>query len=79
MVGMTYTCGGGCEELIVASICHPYDSDEPLPTEELGGDVTDYCCSRKNQLILGRNANNTIHCGGAPAVIPVEKTSWNFW
>jgi hypothetical protein len=28
-VRMTYTLGRGCEELIVASACPPYDSDEP--------------------------------------------------
>jgi hypothetical protein len=40
MVSITYTYGGGCEELIVASAYLPYDSDEPTQTKELR-DTTD--------------------------------------
>jgi hypothetical protein len=30
---ITYTYGGGCKELIVASAYFPYDSDEPPPNQ----------------------------------------------
>jgi hypothetical protein len=60
---MTYACGGGCKELIVASAYLPYDSDKPPPTKELW-DVTDYCHIRKKQLIIGCDANiHHILCG----------------
>jgi hypothetical protein len=75
-VRITYTYGGGYEELIVASAYLPYDSDEPPPTKEMR-DITDYCRCRKEQLIVGCDAN--AHCGGAPAPIQQEKASWNFW
>jgi hypothetical protein len=55
-VRITYTYGGGCEELIIASAYLPYDSDEPPETTEVR-DITDYCCSRKKQLIIGWDAN----------------------
>jgi hypothetical protein len=41
MVRITYTYGGGSEELIVASAYLPYDSYEPLPTKEVR-DITDH-------------------------------------
>jgi hypothetical protein len=53
---ITYAYGGGCEELIVASRYPPYNSDEPPSTEEVR-DITDYCYSRKKELITGRDAN----------------------
>jgi hypothetical protein len=53
---MTYTYGGVCEELIVASAYLPYDSNEPPPTNEMR-DIFEYCQSRKKQLIVGRDAN----------------------
>jgi hypothetical protein len=55
MVRITYTYGGGCEELIIASAYLLYDSDEPPPTKVR--DITDYCSSRKKQLIIGCDAN----------------------
>jgi hypothetical protein len=54
-VRITYTYGGGCEELIVASAYLPYNSDEPSPTTVR--DIIDYCYSRKKQLITGCDAN----------------------
>jgi hypothetical protein len=56
MVRVTYTCGGSCEELIIASAYLLYDSDEPSPTKELR-DVIDFCCSRKKKLIIVCDAN----------------------
>jgi hypothetical protein len=58
---ITYAYGGGCEELTVASPYLPYDSDEPPPTKEVK-DITDYCHSRKKQLIIGcdGNAHHTV-------------------
>jgi hypothetical protein len=56
MVRITYTYGGGYEEFIVPSAYLPYDSDEPPLTKEVR-DITDYCYSRKKQLIIGCNAN----------------------
>jgi splicing factor 45 len=55
-VRITYTCGGGCKELIVASAYLPYDSDEPPPTKEERG-IIEYCHSRKKQLNIGCDAN----------------------
>jgi hypothetical protein len=55
-VRITYTYGGGCEELIAASAYLPCDSDEPPPTKGVR-DVTDYCHGRKRQLIIGCHAN----------------------
>jgi hypothetical protein len=43
-VRITYTYGGGCEELFVASAYLPYDSDEPPLTKEVR-DIIDYCYS----------------------------------
>jgi hypothetical protein len=45
-VRITYTYGGVCEELIVASAYLPYDSDEPPPTKEVR-DIIEHCQSRK--------------------------------
>jgi hypothetical protein len=55
-VRMAYKCGGGCEELIIASSYLPHDSDEPLPTEERRN-ITGYCHSWKNHLIIGCDTN----------------------
>jgi hypothetical protein len=55
-VRITYAYGRGYEELTVASAYLPYDSDEPPPTKEVR-DITDYCYSRKKQLIIGCDAN----------------------
>jgi hypothetical protein len=41
-VRITYTYGGCCEELNVASAYFPYDSDEPPPTKEVR-DIINYC------------------------------------
>jgi hypothetical protein len=51
-----YTYGGGNRELVVTSAYLPYDSDEPPPSKEVK-DITDYCYSRKKQLIIGCDAN----------------------
>ncbi|PNF43884.1 hypothetical protein B7P43_G02776, partial [Cryptotermes secundus] len=55
-VRITYPYRGGSRELIIASVYLPYDSDGTPPTKEMR-DVTDYCCSRKKQLIIGCDAN----------------------
>jgi hypothetical protein len=65
MVRMTYACRGGCKELIVASAYLPYDSDEPLPTNE-PWDITDYCHIMKEQHIIGCDAStHHILCGSS--------------
>ncbi|PNF13587.1 hypothetical protein B7P43_G18191 [Cryptotermes secundus] len=46
----------GSKELIIASVYLPYYSDEPPPTKEMRY-ITDYCFSRKRQLIIGCDAN----------------------
>jgi hypothetical protein len=56
MVRITYIYGRGCEVLTVASAYLPYDSDEPPSTKEFR-DITDYCHSRKKQLIIGCDSN----------------------
>ncbi|PNF19291.1 hypothetical protein B7P43_G07515 [Cryptotermes secundus] len=55
-VRIIYPYRGGSKELIVASFYLSYNSDEPPPTKEMG-DIIDYCCSRKKQLIIGCDAN----------------------
>jgi hypothetical protein len=55
-VRIIYTYCGGCVELIVASAYLPCDSDEPPPNQGVK-DVIDYCHSRKQQLIMRRDAN----------------------
>jgi hypothetical protein len=77
-VRITYTYGGGCEELIVASAYFPYDSDEPPPTREVR-DTTDYCHGRKKQLIIGCDANAHHILWGSNGTNPREKASCNFW
>jgi splicing factor 45 len=52
---ITYTYGGGCEELLVASDYLPYDSDEPPPTQDVH-DIINYCHFSKKQLIIGCDA-----------------------
>ncbi|PNF38780.1 hypothetical protein B7P43_G12820 [Cryptotermes secundus] len=52
----TYPYREGRKEQIVASVYLPYDSDEPPPTKEMRA-ITDYCCRRKKQLIIGCDAN----------------------
>jgi hypothetical protein len=54
-VRITYTYGGVCEEIIVASAYLPYDSDEPPPTKEVR-DIIQHCQSRKKQHIVGCDA-----------------------
>jgi hypothetical protein len=56
MVTITYTYGGSCEELTVASAYLPYGSDEPPPTKLR--DITDYCHSMKKQLIIACDASS---------------------
>jgi hypothetical protein len=55
-VRIVYTYGGGHRELTVASAYLPYDSYEPPRTKEVR-DITDYCHSRKKQLMIGCDAN----------------------
>jgi hypothetical protein len=55
-VRITYTYRGICKELIVASAYLTYDSDGTPPAKEMR-DITDYCQSRKKQLIIGCDAN----------------------
>jgi hypothetical protein len=55
-VRITYTYGGVCEELTVASAYLPYDSNEPPPTKEMR-DIIECRKSRKKQLIVGCDAN----------------------
>jgi hypothetical protein len=56
MVRITYTYGGVCEELIIASAYFPHDSDEPPLTKEMT-DIIEHCQSRKRRLIVGCDAN----------------------
>jgi hypothetical protein len=44
------------EKLIITSTYLLYDVDEPPPTKEVR-DVTDYCSSRRKQLIIGSDTN----------------------
>jgi hypothetical protein len=75
MLRMAYTCGGGCEELIIASAYVPHDSVEPLPTKERRVTAT----AGKTNSSLGVIPMHTTYYGGAPAPIPEEKVSWNIW
>jgi hypothetical protein len=62
-VRITYTYGGICEELIVASAYLSHDLDEPPPTKEVR-DIIQHCQNRKKQLIVGCDANaHHILCG----------------
>jgi hypothetical protein len=47
-VRITYTYGGVCEELIIASAYFPYDSDGPPPTKEMR-DIIENCCGNLPQ------------------------------
>jgi splicing factor 45 len=68
-VRLTYTYGGGNRELVVISAYLPYDSDEQSPTKEVR-DITDYCYSRKKQLIIGCDANAHHTLWGSTSVNP---------
>jgi hypothetical protein len=68
-VRLTYTYGGGNRELVVTSAYLPYDSDEPPPTKEVR-DITDYCYSRKKQLIIGCDTNAHHTLWGSTGVNP---------
>jgi hypothetical protein len=57
MVRMTCLCGGSCKELTVTSAYLPYDSDKPPPTKKLR-DAINYYCSRKQQIVIGCDANH---------------------
>jgi hypothetical protein len=74
----TYTYGGDCEELIVASACLSYDIDE-TPSPKEGRDITDYRHSRKNNSSFGMMPKHTTYFGGALSPIQEKKASWNFW
>jgi hypothetical protein len=56
MVRITCRHGQSSKELILASAYLPYGSHEPPPTKEVR-DITDYCRSRKKQLITECDAN----------------------
>jgi hypothetical protein len=56
-VRMTYPLAEGHEELIITSAYLPYDSDEPPPSKEVR-DIVEHCQSRKNQPIIGCDANS---------------------
>jgi hypothetical protein len=68
-VRITYTYGGVCEELIVASAYLPYDWDEPPPTKEVR-DIIEHCQSKKKQLIVGCDANEHHILWGSTATNP---------
>jgi hypothetical protein len=68
-VRITYTYGGGNRELVITSAYLPYDSDEPPPSKEVK-DITDYCYSRKKQLIIGCDANAHHTLWGSISVNP---------
>jgi hypothetical protein len=70
--------GGDCGELIVASVYLPYDSDKLPPTKDMR-DVTDYCHSRKKQLIIGCDANAHHSLWEALTPIPEVRHLWNIW
>jgi hypothetical protein len=54
---MVRTTGGGeCGDITVASVYLPFDADIPPRTKEMR-DVINYCYSRREQFILGCNAN----------------------
>jgi hypothetical protein len=72
-VRITYTYGGVCEELIVASAYLPYDSDEPPPTKEVR-DIVEHCQSRKKQLIIGCDANTHHILWGSTGTNPREES-----
>jgi hypothetical protein len=55
-VRITYTYGGVCEELIVASAYLPYDSDEAPSIKEVR-DMIEHCQSRKKELVVGCDTN----------------------
>jgi hypothetical protein len=54
-VRILYRSEGNQRELMTAAYL-PYDSDEPPPAREFR-EVTDYCSSRRKQLIIGCNTN----------------------
>jgi hypothetical protein len=62
-----------------ASLYLPYDSDEPLPTNEVR-DIIDYCHSSKKQVVIGcvANAHHTLS-GGGTGTNPRRKGITNFW
>jgi hypothetical protein len=77
-VKITYSYGGGCEELMVASAYLPYNSDKPLPTKEVRMSLTPATAGKSNTL-LGAMPTHTTYYGAAPAPIQEEKASWKFW
>ncbi|PNF32611.1 hypothetical protein B7P43_G18092 [Cryptotermes secundus] len=69
---MTYTLGGGCEELIVTSAYLPYDSNEPPPSKELR-DIVEYSELKEKQLIIGCDANAHHILWGSTDINPREQ------
>jgi hypothetical protein len=54
--------GGRKNELIITTAYFPYNTNEPPPKEMK--DVTDYCSSRRKQLIIRCDANaHAYHVG----------------
>jgi hypothetical protein len=78
MMRITYIYGGGCEELTVASAYLPHDSDEPQPIEEVR-DITDYCHSGKNKLIIGCDANSHLILWGGGISVGYEPEYSQSW
>jgi hypothetical protein len=66
---ITYTYGGVCKELIVASAYLPYDSDKP-PTNKEVRDIIQHCQSRKKQLMVGCDANAHLILLGSTGTNP---------
>jgi hypothetical protein len=76
-VRITYIYGRGCEEFIVASAYHPYDSDGSPPTKESRA-ITDYCHSKKKQLIIGCDSNAHHTLWGSTGTNPRGESFMNF-
>jgi hypothetical protein len=77
MVRITYPYGGGSDEVTVASAYLPYDSDEPPVIKEVR-DISDYCHSRKKQLIIGCDANAYHILWGHTGINPRDESLMEF-
>jgi hypothetical protein len=72
-VRITYTYGGGSEELIVPSAYLPYDSDEPPPTKEVR-----HITVGTKQLIIGCDPNAHHIFWGSTGTNPREENLLEF-
>jgi hypothetical protein len=77
-VRITYTYGGGCKELIIASAYLLYDSDEPPPTNEVRH-IINYCHSWKKELLIGCDANAHHTLWGSTGTNPRGESLMEFW